>query len=111
MPCEPELLEEASFGVAGHDARAGQSDVYAERAVGGVDGAALGRRCDLLLARQLIAAKLNIANGSDPTTIVTTVADADRLLAMFGGKLPYGVTLSSALGQSMVSDRDLLVRY
>ena len=70
-----------------------------------------GADASLLLARQLIAAKLNIANGSDPTTIVTTVADADRLLAVFGGKLPYGVTRSSALGRSMVSDRDLLERY
>src|SRR5262249_62290498 len=33
----------------------------------------------LKLADQLIAAKLNIASGSDPTTIGTTVADADRL--------------------------------
>jgi hypothetical protein len=70
-----------------------------------------GADASLLLARQLIAAKLNIANGSDPTTIVTTVADADRLLAVFGGKLPYGVTRSSALGRSMVSDGDLLERY
>src|SRR5262249_58464977 len=45
----------------------------------------------LKLADQLIAAKLNIASGSDPTTIGTTVADADRLLALFAGKLPYGV--------------------
>jgi len=65
----------------------------------------------LLLARQLIAAKLNVANGSDPTTIGTTVADADRLLAMFGGRLPYGVPRSSALGRSMVSDRHGLDRY
>jgi len=65
----------------------------------------------LLLARQLIAAKLNLANGADPTTIGTTVADADRLLAMFGGKLPYGVPRSSALGRSMISDRDVLNRY
>jgi hypothetical protein len=65
----------------------------------------------LILARQLIAAKLNIASGSDPTTIGTTVTDADGLLALFGGKLPYGVSRSSALGRSMISDRDLLGRY
>jgi hypothetical protein len=70
-----------------------------------------GADASLLLARQLIAAKLNIANGSDPTTIGTTVADGDRMLAVFGGKLPYGVTRSSVLGRSMVSDRDLLARY
>ena len=65
----------------------------------------------LKLADQLIAAKLNIANGSDPTAIGTTVADADRLLAGFGGKLPYGVSPSSVLGQAMVSDGKLLRRY
>src|SRR5262245_46907805 len=71
------------------------------------------RRADpsLILAVQLIAAKLNIANGSDPTTIATTVADADRLLAVFGGKLPYGVPPSSVPGRSMVSDGELLRSY
>jgi len=39
------------------------------------------------------------------------VADADRLLAVFGGKLPYGVPRSPALGRSMISDRDVLDRY
>jgi hypothetical protein len=70
-----------------------------------------GADASLLLARQLIAAKLNVANGSDPTTIGTTVADADRLLAMFGGRLPYGVPRSSALGASMIGDRDALDHY
>ena len=41
--------------------------------------------------QQLIAAKLNIANGSDPTPISSTIADADSLLSMFSGKLPYHV--------------------
>ena len=65
----------------------------------------------LKLADQLIVAKLSIASGSDPTTIGTTVADADRLLAGFGGKLPYGVSPSSVLGRSIVSDGHLLRRY
>ena len=65
----------------------------------------------LILARQLIAAKLNIAAGSDPTTIGTTVADADRLLAQFGGKLPHGIAPSSDLGRSMVSDGESLASY
>jgi len=65
----------------------------------------------LKLADQLIAAKLDIASGSDPTTIGTTVADADRLLALFVGKLPYGVAQSSVQGQAMVSDGKLLRRY
>jgi hypothetical protein len=47
-----------------------------------------GADASLVLAHQLVAAKLNIANGSDPTIIATTVAAADRLLALFGDKLP-----------------------
>jgi hypothetical protein len=70
-----------------------------------------GADASLLLARQLIAGKLDVANGSDPTPLGTTVANADRLLAMFGGKLPYGVPRSAALGRSMIGDRDVLGRY
>jgi hypothetical protein len=39
------------------------------------------------------------------------VTDADSLLAPFGGKLLYGVSRSSALGRSMISDRDSLEGY
>jgi len=70
-----------------------------------------GADASLVLAHQLVAAKLNIANGSDSTTIATTVADTDRLLALFGDKLPYGVRRSSVLGHSMVGDGQLLRRY
>src|SRR5262249_42946933 len=38
----------------------------------------------LILADQLIAAKLNIANGSDPAPVSATIADADSLLSQFG---------------------------
>src|SRR5262249_47134460 len=65
----------------------------------------------LKLADQLIAAKLNIAGGPEPTTWGTTVADAARLLAGFGGKLPYGVSPSSVPGQAMASDGQLLRSY
>ncbi len=57
----------------------------------------------LNLAHQLIAAKLNVANGSDPTPIAATIATADTLLSGFAGKLPYGVDPSSATGQAMVA--------
>src|SRR5262249_9427216 len=87
------------------------SQTYTEGELLGVLRMRTGGDASLKLADQLIAAKLSIANGSDPTTIGTTVADADRLLAGFGGKLPYGVRPSSALGQSMVSDGQLLRRY
>ena len=71
----------------------------------------IGGDASLIVAHQLIAAKLNIANGSDPTAIAATVADADRLLAAFGGKLPYGVRPSSTLGLAMVNDGELLDGY
>jgi hypothetical protein len=66
----------------------------------------------LILAHQLIAAKLNIANGSDPTPISATITDADSLLSQFGSnRLPYNVRTSSAIGQQMVNDANVLDRY
>ena len=66
----------------------------------------------LILADQLIAAKLNIANGSDPAPISSTITHADSLLSAFGGnKLPYKVKPSSATGQMMVNDATVLSNY
>ena len=44
----------------------------------------------MTLAYQLIAAKLNVAIGSNPASVQTTLARADELLAPFAGKLPTG---------------------
>src|SRR5262249_23544412 len=74
-------------------------------------GAQRGNDASLVLAHQLIATKLNIANGTDSATIAATVADADRLLAMFVGKLPYAVRRSSVLGRSIVGDAALPETY
>ena len=71
----------------------------------------VGGDASLNLAHQLIAAKLNIAAGSDPTPIASTIAHADSLLAMFSGKLPYHVAPSSNIGQMMVSDASTLDNY
>ena len=65
----------------------------------------------LILAHQLIAAKLNIANGSDPAPVSATIADADSLLSGFAGKLPYHVRPSSPTGQAMVGDAATLDSY
>jgi hypothetical protein len=35
----------------------------------------------VILAHQLIAAKLNIANGADPSVVEQTIADADAMIA------------------------------
>ncbi len=65
----------------------------------------------MILAYQLIVAKLNIANGSNPTPVASTIADADSLLSGFPGKLPYHVKSSSPTGQAMVNDASVLDSY
>ena len=65
----------------------------------------------VVLAQQMIAALLNIANGVDPTSVAGTLAHADALLAGFSGKLPYGVKASSVMGQAMVVDAVLLDQF
>jgi hypothetical protein len=65
----------------------------------------------LILARQLIAAKLNVATGSDATPIAAVIADADSRLSAYAGKLPYKVKPSSADGRAMTSDARQLDRY
>ena len=65
----------------------------------------------LILAKQLIAAKLNIANGSNPAPVSGTITDADALLSGFVGKLPYGVKPSSSVGHSMTADAGVLDSY
>jgi len=65
----------------------------------------------LILADQLIATKLNIANGSDPAPVSSTITHADSLLSGFAGKLPYKVKTSSVSGQKMVNDANTLTRY
>ena len=65
----------------------------------------------LILARQLIAAKLNVANGSDPAPAASTISDADARLGAFTGKLPYNVKSSSAAGRPMTNDANVLNNY
>jgi hypothetical protein len=65
----------------------------------------------LILARQLIAAKLTVANGSDPAPVATTIADADDALGAFAGRLPYRVRPSSSEGQGMVALAAILDEY
>lgn len=53
------------------------------------------------------AAKLNLANGSDPTPVASTIVDADALLSGFTGKLPYNVKTPSPTGHRRGSVTDL----
>jgi len=65
----------------------------------------------LVLAQQLIAARLSIANGSDPAPIASALEQADTLLSQYPGKLPYGVARSSRVGHVMSRTAGLLRAY
>jgi hypothetical protein len=69
------------------------------------------RDASLILARQLIAAKLNIADGSDPAAIATTLQAADSLLNGFDGPLPYQVKPRSETGAEMRAAAAVLNSY
>ena len=43
----------------------------------------------LILANQLIGAKLNIANRADGTPVSATINNADAVFSLYSGKLPY----------------------
>jgi len=60
----------------------------------------------LILAHQLIAAKLNVALGVDPSPIAAVLVDADGLLG--GTAIPQHVAPSSPLGQQMVANASML---
>lgn len=72
-----------------------------------------GKKADasLILAYQLIAAKLNVANGVDPGSVSSAITDADALLAPYNGKVPYMVAPASSDGQLMVSKGALLETF
>jgi hypothetical protein len=57
----------------------------------------------LNLAHQLIAAKLNVVNGTNQLTDQGAIVNADVMLSTFAGKLPYNVSSSSASWTPMVN--------
>jgi hypothetical protein len=65
----------------------------------------------LILADQLIAAKLNIANGADGTPVTSTIADANAVLGLYSGPLPYRVRTNTTNGHRMVNDANVLNNY
>jgi hypothetical protein len=72
----------------------------------------LGHHRNFWISALLIQSpNLNIANGSDPTPVSSTIIHADSLLFGFSGKLPYHVKPSSAIGQMMVNDAKTLDNY
>ena len=87
------------------------SQTYSQTELLTILGTSSGGDASPILAKQLIAAKLNIAHASNPTPVSATIADADSLLGGFSGKLPYGVPPSSTIGQAMVNDATVLDHY
>jgi len=63
----------------------------------------VGGDASLILAKQLIAAKLNVPNGTLYSTDGGAIQAADTLLSTFNGMLPYGVSSSSTIGTQMTN--------
>jgi hypothetical protein len=65
----------------------------------------------IILARQLIAAKLNIENGSNPDAAAETIEAADDLLGRCAGRLPYAVRTRTEAGKEMLEHARVLDAY
>jgi hypothetical protein len=74
-------------------------------------GAPGGADASMILAVQLIAAKLNIAGGANRSPVNGVVNAADELLANFAGSLPFNVRTSSAPGSYMTDRGATLKSY
>ncbi len=70
-----------------------------------------GGDASLKLAYQLIAAKLNISNGSDPAPVSGVITNADNLLSAYSGKLPYSIRSSTVAGKAMTATAAVLDSY
>lgn len=82
---------------------------YTKAAALNILGTPVAGDASLILADQLIAALLNIANGSNPSSVSATIADANTLLD--GGLIPESIAPSSPVGQQMVKDAAVLDKY
>ncbi len=65
----------------------------------------------LILAQQLIAAELNVANSADDSTVATTIAAANTWLANYASKIPYDVSPALPEGQEALALANTLERY
>jgi hypothetical protein len=71
---------------------------------------AVSRDASLILAYQLIAAKLNVANGSPlPSDVEDAIENADAAIA--DKMIPAGVRPNTALGQTMTTIAKILDMY
>ncbi len=65
----------------------------------------------LILAQQLIAAKLNTAKGLDSSIVAGVITQGDAVLAGFTGRLPFNVPPTDTIGQTLVNLSTILVSY
>jgi hypothetical protein len=77
------------------------AQTYSAELLALLDHPAVGN-ASIVLATQLIAARLHIANGTDGSPIQAVIATANQRLSPFAGKLPYLVNPASPVGQQMV---------
>jgi hypothetical protein len=71
---------------------------YTQKQLLGILWNAKAKDATSMLAAQLIAAKLNVENGVDPTSISDTISDADEFLTIYPlGSNPRGVDREYAL--------------
>jgi RHS repeat-associated protein/uncharacterized repeat protein (TIGR01451 family) len=87
------------------------AQTYPKSALLALLGTATHGDASLILADQLIAAKLNVASGSNPGPIATALAQADSLLGGFHGPLPYHVSSASSTGRAMTATAGTLEAY
>ena len=87
------------------------SQTYSKAQLLALLNAPSGADASLILAKQLIAAKLNVANGATATSISGTIVHADGLLSALNGRLPLNVKTSSAAGKAMTADATILESY
>ncbi len=79
------------------------NQTYSQTELQTILGTAVKGDVSIELAHQLIAAKFNVANGTQISTANGAIAAADALLAQFTGKLGYNVAASSTVGAQIVS--------
>jgi len=87
------------------------SQTYTKAQLLTILGTAVKSDASLIVAQQLIAPKLNIANGANGTQVTATITDADAVLSLYPGKLPYGVKTNSTDGQRMTNDGTTLGNF
>jgi large repetitive protein len=79
------------------------SQTYSQTELTNILGLSVSGDASINLAHQLIAAKFNVFNGTNPTTDGGAISAADSILSTFSGKLPYNVAPSSTGGTQMTT--------